>query len=176
MKKSKITAEVSLPEVSPRSSMALGGVRTRAKTLALRRLHMNSIPNPNLTSPSSSSSSSNSYLELRSRRLRRPPQTPVMLRNQLPRPKQGPGKSPNFCPGPDGERTGISPASSRLAIHSGVAASASLSCEEMQGSCEGHFGETTGRSQRGTGCGASEESYGGENNLEPDEQTDRYIT
>ncbi|KAK4800339.1 hypothetical protein SAY86_020826 [Trapa natans] len=170
MKKSKISAEVSLADISTSSSMALGGVRTRAKTLALRRLHMNSTLNPNSILFSSSSSSDSCYLELRSRRLRRPPQTPVKLPNHLPRPKQGRGETPIFRSSFDCGRDGISPASSRVSIHSGSASAASLDCEEVQSSCGGH---TTGKSRSGTVCGASEASYGGENNSEPHEQAAR---
>ncbi|WCJ38087.1 Cyclin-dependent kinase inhibitor family protein [Euphorbia peplus] len=58
MKKSQITADVALMDLSPSS-----GVRTRAKTLALQRLN----PSPDFDS------SSSSYLQLRSRRLQKPP-------------------------------------------------------------------------------------------------------
>ncbi|OWM82887.1 hypothetical protein CDL15_Pgr005287 [Punica granatum] len=161
MKKSKITAEVSLVEVvSPRSSSALmGGVRTRAKSLALRRL-LGTAPDPN------SSSSSSCYLELRSRRLHKPPQPPIRPRNQLPRPRQGSRASSNFRrSSPDDARDGSSLVSSRLAVDSGSAASVSMSCEEMQSRCEGHFGRIA--------RGSSEDSDRRENNSESDEQNER---
>ncbi|XP_038888693.1 cyclin-dependent kinase inhibitor 3-like [Benincasa hispida] len=64
-KKSKLTAAIALMEVSPHSSP---GLRTRAaKTLALQRLNKSALAS------SSSSSSSSSYLQLRSRRLEKPP-------------------------------------------------------------------------------------------------------
>ncbi|KAK4767630.1 hypothetical protein SAY87_023489 [Trapa incisa] len=155
MKKSKISVELSLSDISTRSTTALDGVCTRAKTLALRRLFLNSTINPSSNSFSSSSSSSAScYLELRSRRLRRPSQTPVKLRNQVTRPIQGPEGSPDFRSTFNCERDRISPACSRVAVHSGLASPASSDREEIQSSCEGHFGETT---ERGTACGASEE-------------------
>ncbi|KAI4317345.1 hypothetical protein L6164_025219 [Bauhinia variegata] len=62
MRKAKTTGEVALMEVS-QSSL---GVRTRAKTLALQRLQKSQAPAP-------SSASSGSYLQLRSRRLEKPP-------------------------------------------------------------------------------------------------------
>lgn len=65
MKKSKITGDVAVMEVS-QSSM---GVRTRAKTLALQRLRK--APDP-LTPPIHPNTSS-SYLQLRSRRLEKSP-------------------------------------------------------------------------------------------------------
>ncbi|GMH20300.1 hypothetical protein Nepgr_022141 [Nepenthes gracilis] len=64
MRKLKSAAEVAAMDVS-QSEL---GVRTRAKTLALRRLQRTASP-----SPSSSPANSGSYLQLRSRRLRKPP-------------------------------------------------------------------------------------------------------
>ncbi|KAH7576352.1 hypothetical protein ACOSP7_003399 [Xanthoceras sorbifolium] len=61
MKKSKITGDIAVMEVSPSSI----GVRTRAKTLALQRLQNPVSPDPD--------DSSFSYLQLRSRRLEKPP-------------------------------------------------------------------------------------------------------
>ncbi|KAJ7957725.1 Cyclin-dependent kinase inhibitor [Quillaja saponaria] len=60
MRKAKTTGEVAVMEVS-QSSL---GVRTRAKTLALQRLQ---------ASPAIAPASSGSYLQLRSRRLEKPP-------------------------------------------------------------------------------------------------------
>ncbi|KAG1361857.1 cyclin-dependent kinase inhibitor 4 [Cocos nucifera] len=58
MRKAKVSGEVAVMEVSAQSSL---GVRTRARTLALQRLQKPSPPD------------SSSYLELRSRRLEKPP-------------------------------------------------------------------------------------------------------
>ncbi|XP_062078700.1 cyclin-dependent kinase inhibitor 3-like [Humulus lupulus] len=70
MKKSKITGEVAVMEVSLSPQCSLG-VRTRAKTLALQRQQQQK------KSPTSAQnqvdSSAFSYLELRSRRLEKPP-------------------------------------------------------------------------------------------------------
>ncbi|KDP26393.1 hypothetical protein JCGZ_17551 [Jatropha curcas] len=70
MKKSKITADVAVMELSLSHSQSTTlGVRTRAKTLALQRLHSSS-SSPTSTNPDSSSFS---YLQLRSRRLEKHP-------------------------------------------------------------------------------------------------------
>ncbi|PON72921.1 Cyclin-dependent kinase inhibitor [Trema orientale] len=63
MRKAKAAGEVAVMEVSQASL----GVRTRAKTLALKRLQKSS------TSPSPEVSSGGSYLQLRNRRLEKPP-------------------------------------------------------------------------------------------------------
>lgn len=69
MKKSKLTGDIAVMEVSPQSSP---GVRTRAaKTLALQRLNKPSSQSAASSSPKAASSSS--YLQLRSRRLEKPP-------------------------------------------------------------------------------------------------------
>lgn len=88
MKKAKEANEVALMEVS-QSSL---GVRTRAKTLALQKLKK---------STTLSSSSSGSYLQLRNRRLEKPP---IGIRTHEPkRQKQGPKLScvqnPNISSG-----------------------------------------------------------------------------
>ncbi|XP_009596219.1 cyclin-dependent kinase inhibitor 3-like isoform X2 [Nicotiana tomentosiformis] len=70
MRKAKITGDVAVMEVSQATPL---GVRTRARTLALQRLHSSSTSPP----PSASASASDScYLQLRSRRLEKPP-TPL---------------------------------------------------------------------------------------------------
>ncbi|KAJ6802870.1 cyclin-dependent kinase inhibitor 5-like isoform X1 [Iris pallida] len=66
MKKAKISAEVALMEASHSS---LVGVRTRARTLALRRLHQRPASAAAVASAESSAASSSCYLQLRSRRL-----------------------------------------------------------------------------------------------------------
>ncbi|XP_016463833.2 cyclin-dependent kinase inhibitor 3-like isoform X1 [Nicotiana tabacum] len=68
LRKAKITGDVAVMEVSQATPL---GVRTRARTLALQRLHSSSTPPP----PSASASDS-CYLQLRSRRLEKPP-TPL---------------------------------------------------------------------------------------------------
>ncbi|KAA8550636.1 hypothetical protein F0562_002320 [Nyssa sinensis] len=65
MQKAKITGEVAVMEVSQTSL----GVRTRAKTLALQRLQRTTAQPPTTTPPNPESS----YLQLRSRRLQKPP-------------------------------------------------------------------------------------------------------
>ncbi|GAB4844093.1 hypothetical protein Ancab_014057 [Ancistrocladus abbreviatus] len=67
MRKSKAAAEVAVMDVS---QSALG-VRTRAKTLALQRLQKASAPAS--SSPPCTTSNSSGYLQLRSRRLLKPP-------------------------------------------------------------------------------------------------------
>ena len=69
MRKAKATGEVALMEVSQASL----GVRTRAKTLALKRLQKSSPDSNSPTAKSSTASSGGSYLQLRSRRLEKPP-------------------------------------------------------------------------------------------------------
>lgn len=64
MRKAKTAGDVAVMEVSQSSF----GVRTRAKTLALQRLQKSQSPVPSQTS-----TSSGSYLQLRSRRLEKPP-------------------------------------------------------------------------------------------------------
>ncbi|KAJ4847600.1 hypothetical protein Tsubulata_013920 [Turnera subulata] len=76
MKKSKITGDIAVMEVTQSTAL---GVRTRARTLALQRLHQQS-PSPTTTTaavsssspPNPDTSSSFYYLELRSRRLEKP--------------------------------------------------------------------------------------------------------
>ncbi|KAK6929590.1 Cyclin-dependent kinase inhibitor domain [Dillenia turbinata] len=65
MKKSKTTREIAVMEISSQSPL---GVRTRAKTLALQQLQKK-----NSSPPASPSANSDGYLQLRSRRLEKPP-------------------------------------------------------------------------------------------------------
>ncbi|KAL6339359.1 hypothetical protein AAG906_028091 [Vitis piasezkii] len=74
MKKAKITGDVTVMEVS--SSL---GVRTRAKTLALQRLQK--------TTHQEGPKPDTSYLELRSRRLEKPPLLSEPNKKQNPNPK-----------------------------------------------------------------------------------------
>lgn len=76
MRKAKAAGEVAVMEVA-QSSL---GVRTRAKTLALQRLQQSPAPAP--------ATSSGSYLQLRSRRLEKPPI--VTPSNEHKRQRQGP--------------------------------------------------------------------------------------
>lgn len=70
MKKSKLSGDIAVMEVSRQSSP---GLRTRAaKTLALQRLNKSSSQSAVASSPRAVLSSS-SYLQLRSRRLEKPP-------------------------------------------------------------------------------------------------------
>lgn len=77
MRKAKVSGEVAVMEVSPQSSL---GVRTRARTLALQRLQKPS-PLPD----------DSSYLELRSRRLEKPP--PVAPKGPQARPSSTPHRT-----------------------------------------------------------------------------------
>ncbi|KAI4344970.1 hypothetical protein L6164_012142 [Bauhinia variegata] len=86
MRKAKTTGEVALMEVSQSSF----GVRTRAKTLALQRLQKSQAPAP-------SPASSGSYLQLRSRRLEKPPITHDSKR-QRQAPKNGSLQNPKSIP------------------------------------------------------------------------------
>lgn len=76
MRKAKAASDVAVMEVA-QSSL---GVRTRAKTLALQRLQQSPASAP--------ATSSGSYLQLRSRRLEKPPI--VMPSSEQKRQKQGP--------------------------------------------------------------------------------------
>ncbi|KAK9138285.1 hypothetical protein Sjap_008879 [Stephania japonica] len=102
MRKAKISGEVAVMELA-QSSL---GVRTRAKTLALQRLQKTTIATPSsrpTTRPSTTTTtttktttsplSDSCYLQLRSRRLEKPPQlfTPT---SEPPR-KQNPNSRPN---------------------------------------------------------------------------------
>ncbi|KAK6914272.1 Cyclin-dependent kinase inhibitor domain [Dillenia turbinata] len=65
IKKSKTTREIAVMEISSQSPL---GVRTRAKTLALQQLQKKKS-----SPPSSPAANSDGYLQLRSRRLEKPP-------------------------------------------------------------------------------------------------------
>ncbi|XAR62586.1 hypothetical protein NMG60_11017405 [Bertholletia excelsa] len=117
MRKTKTAGEVALMEVA-QSSL---GVRTRAKTLALQRLQN--------SAATAASSSGGSYLQLRSRRLEKPP---IVVPSDSKRPKQPPKESSMRNPKPNpNSRT-----SSRLrvgAANSGTAGPVSLDCLEKEG-------------------------------------------
>lgn len=82
MKKSKITGDVLVMEVS-QSSM---GVRTRAKTLALQRLQKTTPPPP--PSPTPLNPDTTTYLQLRSRRLEKSPPPSPTDTTKKPSPQQ----------------------------------------------------------------------------------------
>ncbi|XP_056170903.1 cyclin-dependent kinase inhibitor 3 isoform X1 [Syzygium oleosum] len=160
MKKSKtITRDVLLPEVSPRSSAA--GVRTRAKTLASRRPRRASRPPPPAAAAAAAPSSDASpcpfsYLQLRSRRLRKP------------------------CLAPSEARRDEVPVGRRRA-ESGSGGSCDASCSagtaSLGGGVEGDGG-CVGRSGGGNGeecaCDAGVDASFGENDLEI-EDTDSFF-
>ncbi|KAA8548428.1 hypothetical protein F0562_000112 [Nyssa sinensis] len=119
MRKSKTAGGVALMEVS--QSL---GVRTRAKTLALQRLQKSAVAAP---------ASGGSYLQLRSRRLEKPPI--LVTSSDSKRQKHPPKEScmPNPNPNPN------SRASSRLrvgSVNSGSVGSVSLDCLNKE---EGHL-------------------------------------
>ncbi|XP_030532835.1 cyclin-dependent kinase inhibitor 3-like [Rhodamnia argentea] len=149
MKKSKaVTRDVSPLEASPHSSAT--GVRTRAKTLALQRLRRPSHPPPAVAPSLDASSCPFSYLQLRSRRLRKP----------------------CLARAPSGARKGVEPVGRRRA-GSGSWGSCDASCSartaSLSGGVEGERGRI-GRSDRGNGeeCGrdAGVDASFGENDLE----------
>ncbi|KAK6940540.1 Cyclin-dependent kinase inhibitor domain [Dillenia turbinata] len=82
MKKAKITGDIALMEVS-QSSL---GVRTRAKTLALQRLQS--------TAQQSPEAEPTSYLQLRSRRLEKPPSKPQQKKEEEETKENSKAKSP----------------------------------------------------------------------------------
>jgi hypothetical protein len=85
MRKAKTAADLALMEVA-QSSL---GVRTRARTLALQRLQKSSPP-----AAASTTASGGSYLQLRSRRLEKPP-IDYFKRQKQQSHKQTSGLSPN---------------------------------------------------------------------------------
>ncbi|XP_010920331.1 cyclin-dependent kinase inhibitor 4 [Elaeis guineensis] len=90
MRKAKVLGEVAVMEVSAQSSL---GVRTRARTLALQRLQKPSPP------PDSSS-----YLELRSRRLEKPPPLAPKGSPAKPNPPHHRTKEANTASLPDSDK------------------------------------------------------------------------
>ncbi|PRQ25552.1 putative cyclin-dependent kinase inhibitor [Rosa chinensis] len=141
MKKSKITGEIAVMEVSisPQSSL---GVRTRAKTLALQKLHHQQQQSPD------SDSSSLYYLQLRSRRLEKPP-----LRSDAN--KQAQAQGPRDC------YAGGGAVNSRLSVGS----SADLGWDERnEKDGEGCFGNVESEAEYANDVEASF----GENNLDFD--------
>ncbi|KAJ0053317.1 hypothetical protein Pint_01562 [Pistacia integerrima] len=147
MKKSKITGDVAVMELST-------GVLTRAKTLALKRLLKPSpLPNPHDTSFSSSFC----YLQLRNRRLEKPPPPCKQLQ-----PKDKTCKPQN----PDTDSTSNSIANSSLrlnSLRSGSVGSVPLGCDDRD--VQGSFGNNELMENDVNEVAAEEASFG-ENNLE----------
>ncbi|XP_042482396.1 cyclin-dependent kinase inhibitor 5-like [Macadamia integrifolia] len=124
MRKAKITGEVAVMEVA-QSSL---GVRTRAKTLALQRLEKSTV---------ASVSSGASYLQLRSRRLVKPPLLAATnheskkQQNPPPTPKQK--ETAKASPNPNPNPNSNSRTSPRLVVDSGYSCSvASVSCSKSE--------------------------------------------
>ncbi|XP_062022304.1 cyclin-dependent kinase inhibitor 3-like [Rosa rugosa] len=140
MKKSKITGDIAVMEVSisPQSSL---GVRTRAKTLALQKLHQQQQQSPD------SDSSSLYYLQLRSRRLEKPP-----LRSDVNKQAQGPR---DCC-------AGGRAVNSRLSV--GSSADLGLDERRKEKDGEGCFGNVESEAEYANDVEASF----GENNLDFD--------
>ncbi|KAL5562096.1 hypothetical protein UlMin_031843 [Ulmus minor] len=97
MKKSKITGDVAVMEVSLSSHCSLG-VRTRAKTLALQRQQQQEQHSDSPSVVPDPDEASFSYLQLRSRRLEKPPlfKDPVKQNQQSPPGKGCSGGNPKF--------------------------------------------------------------------------------
>lgn len=183
MKKSKITGDVAVMEVSQPTSL---GLRTRAaKTLALQRLHSASSSPP----PTTPDGSSFSYLQLRSRRLEKPPllaETKQHHKHQQKKQQNPEGEALGNCGGEDTLSKRRTRAASRLSLGSvnmtsGMSASVSVS-EEGRG-CSGKKEKMVGAN--GNNCSSEgfyevedgedtgiEASFG-ENNLDS-EARDRY--
>ncbi|XP_010245983.1 PREDICTED: cyclin-dependent kinase inhibitor 5 [Nelumbo nucifera] len=121
MRKAKITGEVAVMEVSQASF----GVRTRAKTLALQRLQKT-------TPPSTTTNSGTSYLQLRSRRLEKPP----LLVASTHETKKQQSASKDSCkgsPSPNPSQNPNARTSSRLgSVNSASVGSVSLSCSKNE--------------------------------------------
>ncbi|KAI8566709.1 hypothetical protein RHMOL_Rhmol02G0063200 [Rhododendron molle] len=96
MRKAKTAADVALMEVA-QSSL---GVRTRARTLALQRLQKSS------TAPATATTvaAGGSYLQLRSRRLEKPP-IDHSKRQKQQQQQQGPKQTPVLSPNPNSRKS-----------------------------------------------------------------------
>lgn len=95
MRKAKTAADVALMEVA-QSSL---GVRTRARTLALQRLQKSS-PAP---ATATTVAAGGSYLQLRSRRLEKPPTD--HSKRQKQQQQQGPYQTPVLSPNPNSRKS-----------------------------------------------------------------------
>ncbi|KAG5560607.1 hypothetical protein RHGRI_003806 [Rhododendron griersonianum] len=98
MRKAKTAADVALMEVA-QSSL---GVRTRARTLALQRLQKSS-PAP---ATATTVAAGGSYLQLRSRRLEKPPTDhSKRQKQQQQQQQQGPKQTPVLSPNPNSRKS-----------------------------------------------------------------------
>ncbi|THG08956.1 cyclin-dependent kinase inhibitor 4-like [Camellia sinensis] len=141
MRKAKTSGDLALMEVG-QSSL---GVRTRARTLALQRLQK---------SAAAASSGGGSYLQLRNRRLEKPPIF-VDSKRQKQNPKEACLQNPN--PNPN--------SSSRLrvgSLNSGSGGSVSIDCLKNK---EGGAKEEENQGNKNVDVGGAETSFG-ENVLE----------
>lgn len=151
--------------ISPQSSL---GVRTRAKTLALQKLQQQQQQQQSQSLEPDSDSASLYYLQLRSRRLEKPP-----LRNDAKKQSQSqsqPLANPRDCCAGNGGRK---PLNSRLSVGSSADLGWDGSAErkeEEEG--EGRFRTFGSEAEYGNDTGV--EASFGENNLEF-EGRDRYI-
>lgn len=155
MKKSKITGDIAVMEVSisPQSSL---GVRTRAKTLALQKLQQQQ---QQQSLEPDSDSASLYYLQLRSRRLEKPP-----LRNDAKKQSQSqsqPLANPRDCCAGNGGRK---PLNSRLSVGSSADFGWDGSAERKEEEGEGRFRTFGSEAEYGNDTGV--EASFGENNLE----------
>ncbi|KAM1007271.1 hypothetical protein COP2_003993 [Malus domestica] len=171
MKKSKISGDVAVMEVSisPQSSL---GVRTRAKTLALQKLQQqqqqkqeNQDQSP--SGESDSDSSSLYYLQLRSRRLEKPPLRNDAVKKQsqsggINEPSEKPGGG---CCGESRRGPVDSRPKSRLSVGSSVELdwAGPVERKEKEGE-EGCFGNFGSGAEYGNDLGV--EASFGENNLD----------
>lgn len=165
MKKSKISGDVAVMEVSvsPQSSL---GVRTRAKTLALQKLQQQQKQENQNQSPSvepDPDTSSLYYLQLRSRRLEKPP-----LRNDVAK-KQSQSEAeslekPRGCCRESRRRAMDSRPNSRLSVGSSLDSGWAESVERKEKDGEGCFGNFGNEAEYGSDLGV--EASFGENNLE----------
>ncbi|XP_059660270.1 cyclin-dependent kinase inhibitor 5-like [Cornus florida] len=145
MRKAKMTTDVAVMEVS-QSSL---GVRTRAKTLALQRLQSTTTPPPNPES---------SYLELRSRRLEKPP----LINKTTDKNQRQQSAQESWKENPKSDYLSKPRVSSRLrlsSVNSGSVGSVSVTCSKKEdGFCKEH--ETEENNDWGI------EASFGENNLD----------
>lgn len=152
MKKSKMAGDVALVmEVSP-------GVCTRAKTLALQRLQKTTLSPPLAPNPDASSFS---YLQLRSRRLQKPP---LLFKQQHP--KECCRENPSPSPRPNSRfRVG--------SVDSASAGSESVNHVQEQEQEQGCFGKFWKGVEAEEGSDFGVEASFGENNFDFDDGRDR---
>ncbi|XP_059651821.1 cyclin-dependent kinase inhibitor 4-like isoform X2 [Cornus florida] len=147
IRKSRTKGEIAIMEVS--QSL---GVRTRAKTLALQRLQKSAV-----THPSTAAVSGGSYLQLRSRRLEKPP---IFLSGGNSKRQKQPHKE-SCLPDPSRNQNPNSRTGSRL--NSGSVSLDSLNNKEVTGDVVGEENEVLGNKN---GADVGIEASFGENVLE----------